>query len=96
MDKVLESAKKLREYLETLPEIKEYLALKRIIEEDSKLKELRNSIIDLETRFRNGEDVTMMMKNAKKEYDANPAVTNYKQSSESVLALLDEIKRTIE
>jgi len=96
MDKVLESAKKLREYLDTLPEIKEYLALKRIIEEDGKLKELRNYIIDLETRFRNGEDVMTMMKDAKKEYDTNPAIVNYKHSSESVLALLDEIKRTIE
>ncbi|MEA5061305.1 MAG: YlbF family regulator [Erysipelotrichaceae bacterium] len=96
MDKVIEKANLLRDYLNSLPEIKEYLSLKRIVEDDSLLKELRNHIIDLETRFRNGEDVGSEMKEAKKEYDSNPIVVNYKQSSDTVLALLDEIKRTIE
>lgn len=96
MDKVIEKANRLRDYLNNLPEIKEYLLLKQIVEEDPSLKELRNHIIDLETRFRNGEDVSDEMKTAKKKYDSNPVVVNYKQSSDTVLSLLDEIKRTIE
>lgn len=95
MDKVLDASRKLRKYLFDMPEVKEYFVLLKAFENDLRLSKLRSEIIELETRFRNGEEVTERIKTAKKEYDSDPLVINYRQSSRNVIELLEEIKRII-
>ncbi|MFA5502843.1 MAG: YlbF family regulator [Erysipelotrichia bacterium] len=95
MDKVLIAAENLKEHLFEMPEIKEYLLLLKAFEEDVTLSALRKEIVELETRFRNGEDVIEKMKTIKKEYESNPLTINYKQSFENIINLLEEIKRII-
>lgn len=96
MDKVLTAAEQLKRYLYELPEIKEYFSLLKAFEEDETLIALRNEIINLETQFRNGEDVVDKMKKAKVEYENNPLVVNYKESHKNIISLLDEIKKIID
>lgn len=95
MDKVLNTAEELKKYLYDLPEVKEYFVLLKAFEEDETLISLRNEIINLETNFRNGEDVVDQMKKAKAQYESNPLVVNYRESHKTVIALLEEIKKII-
>ena len=91
MDNVIECAKKLKEELNALPLIKEFLNLKKEIEVNDEIKELKENLAYLKNNNKEEE-----YKNLLKIYHANPLINNYEILKEDVYALLDEIKNIIE
>ena len=91
MDKVIEKANELSSEIQNTPEVKEYLRLKKLVESDKELAELRINI----ARCTNDNNFAER-NNLLKIYNSNPLVSNYETAKENVRSLLLTIKQIIE
>ena len=91
MDEILKTAESLREDVDNLPEIKEYYKLKKLMEEDKELQEMRKQIARLTS-----EGKTEEKKNLIEIYNKHPLVNNYNIAKEEAINILRELKETIE
>jgi cell fate (sporulation/competence/biofilm development) regulator YmcA (YheA/YmcA/DUF963 family) len=96
MNNVEIALNELVNYLNNTELFKEYKRLSSAFANNKKLLQIQKDLVDLETRFRNGEDVVSEMKTLKNTYETDPLVINYKRVKEDVNLLLDEIKRIID
>lgn len=87
MDKVIESAKALREEIDNLPEMKEYKLLKKLYEDNDELKEMRQNIAKLEQEGKSEEK-----KNLIAIYESHPIVNNFNLAKEEIKSILETIK----
>lgn len=89
-DLVISLAREVKEELDKLPEIQEYLKLKKLYETDPTLIELRQNIARLESEGKKEEKNNLI-----EIYNSNPLVVNYLQTKEEVINILDEIKKQL-
>lgn len=90
MDKIIEEALSLRQEINNLPEIKEYLRLKNLFENDESLKEMRYNIAKLKS-----EDKEEERKNLLDLYNKHPLVNNYEIAKQEAIDILNTIKNII-
>lgn len=90
MDKIIELAKEIRNEINELPEIKEYLKLKTLLENDKELAELRGNIARLASEHKEEE-----RKNLIEIYNSHPIVNNYNLAKEEAYKTLSEIKNVL-
>lgn len=86
MTNPIDSAKELRKEIESLPEVQEYLALKKLYENDKELQEMRTNIARLEA-----ENKLEEKKNLLEVYNSHPLVVNFNLLKEDVKSVLSEI-----
>ena len=91
MDKVIEEAKKLREGIDNLPEVQEYYRLKKLIEEDKELSQMRKEIARLKSLGKEEERNNLI-----KVYENNPLVNNFYIAKQEVQSILVTIKNIID
>ena len=91
MDKVIDKANELSKEILNTPEVKEYLKLKELIENDEELAEFRINIASLANEGKLEERDNLL-----KIYNSHPLVANYETAKESVKSLLETIKQIIE
>ena len=91
MDKTIELAKQLHDELLPLPEIKEYLRLKKLYHEDEELKRMRQEIARLKNENKEEERENLL-----KIYHQHPLVNNYFLAKEEAENILREIKQELE
>lgn len=89
MDKVLEKAKELKEEINQIPEVKEYLRLKKLYEESSEIKSLE---IQLKYLPQGSEDYHKV----KEQYNNYPLVINLNNAKEEMLKVLRTLKDILE
>lgn len=87
MNKVIEKAEELRQEILLLPEVKEYLRLKEVIENNEELRGLREEIAHLANDKKMKERDNLLAI-----YKAHPLVVNYEQSREEVMEILNTIR----
>lgn len=90
MDKVIQKAIEIRQSIEQIPEVKEYLRLKEIIENDEELKDFRKKIIEL----KNKNMLTEAM-NLQELHDQHPLVHNFYSLKEELRTILQMVKDII-
>ena len=91
MDKIIKTAKEIRQEIDNEEVIKEYYRLKELYEKDEELKRLRSEISRLASLHKEEE------KNALLElYNNHPLVNNYNQAKEEAMNLLREVKNIID
>lgn len=90
MKTIEETAQEIKDYLLSLPEVKEYIALKKDYETDEKLNELKKLIIRAKNENRMDD-----YKSLKKEFDEHPLVNNYLNAKEEVKNILKEISNIL-
>lgn len=86
MNKVIETAKELREELLKDERFKEYLRLKKLFEENEQLVQMRQELLLLQKEGKK-EEYSLL----KSRYDNNPLVKNYYFSKEEVSDLIKDI-----
>lgn len=91
MDKVIEEAKKLREDIDNLSEVKEYYRLKKLIEDDKELSQMRKEIARLKSLGKEEERNNLI-----KVYENNPLVNNFYIAKQEVQSILVTIKNIID
>ena len=91
MDKVIEEAKKLREDIDNLPEVQEYYRLKKLIEEDKELSQMRKEIARLKSLGKEEERNNLI-----KVYENNPLVNNFYIAKQEVQSILVTLKNIID
>ena len=91
MDEVIELSKKLKEEIDNLPEMKEYLKLKKLIENDTELAKMRLDIARLanEKKYEERDNLLQI-------YNSHPLVNNFYLAEEEIKNLLQSIKNIIE
>lgn len=90
MNDAVAKAKELRNYLNTLPEFKNYLTLKSLLEQDNELANLRKEIARLTSEGKIEEKENLL-----KIYNSNPLVNNYLIAREEVASILREIQNIL-
>ena len=91
MDKIIETAEKLKKSLLELPEFKEYLNLKDLYEKDESLKQMRLDIARLKKEGKEEERNNLIAI-----YNNHPLVNNYNIAKEEVKEILQTIKDMIQ
>ena len=91
MDEVIELSKKLKEEIDNLPEMKEYLKLKKLLENDAQLAKMRLDIARLTNEKKYEERDNLL-----KIYNSHPLVNNFYLAEEEIKSLLQSIKNIIE
>ena len=91
MDKVIETAEKLKQSLLELPEFKEYLNLKDLYEKDESLKQMRLDIARLKKEGKEEERNNLIAI-----YNNHPLVNNYNIAKEEVKEILQTIKDMVQ
>ncbi len=91
MDKVLELTKELKEEINKLPEMQEYLRLKELLENDKELADMRKEIARLANQGKIQERDNLL-----KIYNSHPLVSNYYTSKEEIEKILNTIKTIIQ
>lgn len=91
MDEVIVKAKELKEEIDNLPEMKEYLKLKELMEKDEELKRLRKEIARLEKEGKKEEKNNLL-----NIYNNHPLVNNYYLAKEEVKQILSSIIQIIQ
>ena len=91
MDKVIEEAKKLREDIDNLPEVQEYYRLKKLIEKDKELSQMRKEIARLKSLGKEEERNNLI-----KVYENNPLVNNFYIAKQEVQSILVTLKNIID
>ncbi|MCF0108084.1 MAG: YlbF family regulator [Bacilli bacterium] len=86
MNNPVDSAKALKKEIEELPEVKEYLSLKDLLENDKELQELRTNIARLESEGKLEEK-----KNLLEIYNSHPLIVNFNILKDEVKNILSEI-----
>ena len=91
MDEVIELAKELKEGINDLPEIKEYLRLKELLENDAELAKMRKDIARLANEGKIEERDNLL-----KVYNSHPLVNNFYLAKEEIKGILETIKNIIQ
>ena len=86
MNNPVDSAKALKKEIEELPEVKEYLSLKDLLENDKELQELRTNSARLESEGKLEEK-----KNLLEIYNSHPLIVNFNILKDEVKNILSEI-----
>ncbi len=87
MDKIDEVLTLLKGELDKNPVIQEYLTLKKRVESDPELKNMRLEIARLTNENKKEERDNLL-----ETYNNHPIIVNYSQAREEVISLLNEIK----
>jgi len=90
MDKVLEKAKELRDSIEQLPEFQEYIRLKKLVENDKNLENMRQDIARLASEEKYEERNNLLAI-----YNAHPLINNYNIAKEELKNILETVKDII-
>lgn len=90
MDKVIETSKELRQLIDEIPEVKEYLKLKELFENDETLKQLRSDIARLEKEGKREEKNNLL-----EIYNSHPLVNNFNIAKEEITNILQTIKQIL-
>lgn len=90
MDEVIEKAKKLKVEIDNLPEMKEYLRLKKLLENDAELANMRSEIARLENEGKKKEKENLL-----NIYNSHPLVNNYLLAKEEITTILLSISQII-
>lgn len=90
MDKVIERAKELRQEIDQLPEFQEYYHLKKQVESDTELREMKKEIVRLEVQGLKEEK-----KNLEAIYNSHPLINNLEASKESIREILEMLKNIL-
>lgn len=90
MDKIIQKAKEIRNLIEEIPEVQEYLKLKKIIENDEELKDIRKKIVELKSK-----DLLEEAKNLQEIHDTHPLVHNFYLLKEELRNILQMVKDII-
>ena len=91
MDEIIKKAKELKEDINNLPEMKEYLRLKELLEKDEELKQMRLDIARLKLENKEEE-----RKNLINIYNSHPLVNNFYLAQEEIKSILGSIKNILE
>lgn len=91
MDKILELTKELKEEINKLPEMQEYLRLKELLEKDNELADLRKEMARLANVGKIKERDNLL-----KIYNSHPLVNNYYAAKEEIEKILNTIKTIIQ
>ena len=91
MDKILELTKELKEEINKLPEMQEYLRLKELLEKDNELADLRKEMARLANIGKIKERDNLL-----KIYNSHPLVNNYYAAKEEIEKILNTIKTIIQ
>ena len=90
MDKVIEKAKELRQELDKLPLFQEYVEVKKTIDEDDELNELKKQIVRAKSEGRLEDHKKLIHK-----YENHPLTINLNQLEEEVKNYLKEISEIL-
>ena len=90
-DAVIEKAKEVRSSFEELPEVKEYLKLKELLENDQTLKQMRLDIARLKAENKLEERDNLL-----KVYHSHPLVNNFYLAKEEVEAILKNVQSMLQ
>ena len=90
MSDVIELAKELKQEIDNLPEMKEYLRLKNLLENDKELASMRREIARLQN-----EGKTKEKENLLAIYNSHPLVNNYYLAKEEIKSILTTISQII-
>ena len=91
MDEVVELAKTLKQEIDKLPEMQEYLRLKTLLEKDEELATMRGEIARLQN-----EGKTKEKENLLAIYNSHPLVNNFYIAKEEVTNLLSSISQILQ
>ena len=91
MDKGIELATEISEKIAELPEAKEYLRLKKIIDEDEEIKNLQKEIVSLQHKGEIAKADELL-----KKLNAMPIVINFKEIRGQVADTLKVISNILE
>lgn len=91
MDEVVELAKTLKQEIDKLPEMQEYLHLKTLLEKDEQLATMRGEIARLQN-----EGKTKEKENLLAIYNSHPLVNNFYIAKEEVTNLLSSISQILQ
>lgn len=90
VDEVIELANKLKDKINELPEMKEYLNLKHLLENDKELSNMRKDIARLESLGKTKEKEALL-----NIYNSHPLVNNYYLAKEEIKSILLTISNII-
>lgn len=90
-DPIIDKAKEVRSSLEELEEVKEYLKLKTLLENDESLRKMRHDIARLKKENKIEERDNLL-----KIYNSHPLVNNFYIAKEEVKAILKNIQTMLE
>ena len=90
-DPIIDKAKEVRSSLEELEEVKEYLKLKTLLENDESLRKMRLDIARLKKENKIEERDNLL-----KIYNSHPLVNNFYIAKEEVKAILKNIQTMLE
>lgn len=90
-DPIIDKAKEIRSSLEELEEVKEYLKLKTLLENDESLRKMRLDIARLKKENKIEERDNLL-----KIYNSHPLVNNFYIAKEEVKAILKNIQTMLE
>ena len=91
MDEVVELAKTLKQEIDKLPEMQEYLRLKSLLEKDEELATMRGEIARLQN-----EGKTKEKENLLAIYNSHPLVNNFYIAKEEITNLLSSISQILQ
>ena len=91
MDEVVELAKTLKQEIDKLPEMQEYLRLKTLLEKDEELATMRGEIARLQN-----EGKTKEKENLLAIYNSHPLVNNFYIAKEEATNLLSSISQILQ
>lgn len=91
MDEIIQLAKELRKEIDDLPEMKEYLKLKQLLEDNRELKNMRSDIARLtnEGKLKERDNLLSI-------YNSHPLVNNFYLAKEEIKTILQTIKNIIQ
>ena len=91
MNEIILEAKKLRDNIDELPEIKEYYRLKQLYENDEELKKMRREIARLKSLNKEEERNNLLAI-----YNKHPLVNNYEVAKQEAMSVLLTIQNIIQ
>lgn len=91
MDEVINLAKELKQEIDKLPEMKEYLRLKDLLEKDKELTKMRREIARLQNKGKIKEKDNLIAI-----YNSHPLVNNFYIAKEEVTNLLTSISEILQ
>ena len=91
MNEIILEAKKLRDNIDELPEIKEYYRLKQLYENDWELKKMRTEIARLKSLNKEEERNNLLAI-----YNKHPLVNNYEVAKQEAMSVLLTIQNIIQ
>ena len=91
MDEVVELAKTLKQEIDKLPEMQEYLRLKSLLEKDEELATMRGEIARLQNKGKIKEKENLLAI-----YNSHPLVNNFYIAKEEVTNLLSSISQILQ